>query len=151
SASFGGKNILSNGGQTVGMAAGYRREGTAVYVDMIDVGGPELNFGVIGPDGAIDMSQGVLGGIFGTSKEENGEDVIGKGVEEFGTAHAKYKELEDAATKAKADLAKAEAALAANPEDETAKTAVETAKKAVETANNAVEEGKKEYDKAKGE
>ncbi|WP_407965288.1 flagellin [Bartonella sp. C271] len=146
SASFGGKNILSNGGQTVGMAAGYRREGTAVYVDMIDIGGPELNFGVIGPDGTIDMTQGVLGGIFGTS----GEGVAAKGIEEFSAAHATYKALEDTATKAKADLAKAEAALAANPEDEAAKKAVEDAKKAVEDADKAVEEGKKAYDTAQG-
>ncbi|ATO57800.1 flagellin [Bartonella sp. 1-1C] len=149
SASFGGKNILSNGGQTVGMAAGYRREGTAVYVDMIDVGGPELNFGVIGPDGAIDMSQGVLAGIFGTSKGESGEDVVAKGIEEFSTAHTKYKELEDAVTKAKADLAKAEAVLAANPEDAAAKKAVEDAKTAVKTAEKAVDDGQKEYGEAK--
>ncbi|AQX23297.1 MULTISPECIES: flagellin [unclassified Bartonella] len=146
SASFGGKNILSNGGQTVGMAGGYRREGTAVYVDMIDVGGPELNFGVIGPDGAIDMTQGVLSGIFGTSKE----GAIEKGIETFGTAHTKFKELEDVAVKAKTALAKAEAVLAANPEDEAAKKAVQDAKKAVEDADKKVGEGKKEYDKATG-
>ncbi|OPB32120.1 flagellin [Bartonella sp. AR 15-3] len=151
SASFGGKNILSNGGQTVGMAAGYRREGTAVYVDMIDVGGPELNFGVIGPDGAIDMSQGVLGGIFGSSKGEDAEDVVAKGIEEFSTAHATYKELEDTLRKAEADYAKAVAKYGESPEDEAAKEIVDKAKEAVETAKKAVEDGQEAYDKAKGE
>ncbi|AQX28836.1 flagellin [Bartonella sp. JB63] len=150
SASFGGKNILSNGGQTVGMAAGYRREGTAVYVDMIDVGGPELNFGTIGPDGAIDMSQGVLSGIFGTSKEDGGEDVVGKGIEEFSTAHATYKELEDAVRKAEADLAKAVAKYGDDPKDEPGKGIVDKAKEAVTTAAKAVEDGQKVYGEAKG-
>ncbi|ABM44761.1 flagellin [Bartonella bacilliformis str. Heidi Mejia] len=120
SAAFGGKNILSNGGEKVGIAAGYRREGSAVYVDMIEVGGAELNFGVMGPDGTIDMTQGILKGVFGKSDKD-----IDAGIKTFTEAADKQKGLEDA-------LAKAEAAVAANPNDEAAKTALEEAKKAVE-------------------
>ncbi|CBI75956.1 Flagellin [Bartonella clarridgeiae 73] len=151
SASFGGKNILSNGGQTVGMAAGYRREGTAVYVDMIDVGGSELNFGTIGSDGTIDMSQGVLGGIFGTSKGDEGEDVVGKGIGAFSAAHATYKGLEDTLRNAEADLAKAIAKYGESPEDEPGKAIIEKAKQAVETAKTGLKDGQEAYNKAKGE
>lgn len=112
SAAFGGKNILSNGGEKVGIAAGYRREGSAVYVDMIEVGGAELNFGVMGPDGTIDMTQGILKGVFGKSDKD-----IDAGIKTFTEAADKQKGLEDA-------LAKAEAAVAANPNDEAAKTAL---------------------------
>ncbi|ALE03538.1 flagellin [Bartonella ancashensis] len=119
SAAFGGKNVLSNGGQKVGIAAGYRREGSAVYVDMIEVGGAELNFGVMKPDGTIDLTGGILQNVFGTS-EKGLED----GLKVFNEAAEKQKGLEDA-------LAKAEADYAANASEEN-KTALDEAKKAVE-------------------
>ena len=65
SASLAEKNILGNGGQSVRIAGSYRREGTAVYVDMIDVGGDELNFATKGTNGTFDLSKGQLEDIFG--------------------------------------------------------------------------------------
>ncbi|WP_208541756.1 MULTISPECIES: flagellin [Bartonella] len=140
SASFGGKNILSNGDQTVGIAASYRREGTAVYVDMVEVGGRELNFGVLGEDGTIDMTAGVLQNIFGKAsagddllrEEEGGFD---KALETFYEAEAAYKKLED-------DVAEAKAALAADPLNEEAKSALKEAKEALEG-------GQEDWDEAK--
>ena len=69
SAALAEKNILANGGQTVNVAGAYRREGTAVYVDMIQVGGPELNFATPKADapGTFDLTQGVLKDIFAPS------------------------------------------------------------------------------------
>ena len=66
SASLAEKNILGNNGQSVRIAGSYRREGTAVYVDMIDVGGKELNFATNKGDGTFDLSQGQLKDIFGS-------------------------------------------------------------------------------------
>ncbi|WP_297322959.1 flagellin [uncultured Bartonella sp.] len=60
------KNILANGGQTVNIAGAYRREGTAVYVDMIAVGGAELDFASKKTDGTLDLTKGKLGLVFGT-------------------------------------------------------------------------------------
>ena len=65
SASLAEKNILGNNGESVRIAGSYRREGSAVYVDMIDVGGNELNFATKGTDGTFDLSQGQLKDIFG--------------------------------------------------------------------------------------
>jgi len=67
SASLAEKNILANDGQNVRIAGAYRREGSSVYVDMIDVGGANLNFAKIGSDGAADLSEGMLKGVFGKS------------------------------------------------------------------------------------
>ena len=64
SASLAEKNILGNNGQSVRIAGSYRREGTAVYVDMIDVGGKELNFATNKGDGTFDLTGGVLKDIF---------------------------------------------------------------------------------------
>ena len=66
SASLAEKNILGNSGESVRIAGSYRREGTAVYVDMIDVGGKELNFATNNSDGTFDLSKGQLKDIFGT-------------------------------------------------------------------------------------
>ena len=68
SANMAEKNILANGGNTVNIAGAYRREGTSVYVDMISVGGAELNFAKPSGkgDGQYDLDQGILKSIFGT-------------------------------------------------------------------------------------
>ena len=66
SASLAEKNILGNGGESVRIAGSYRREGSAVYVDMIDVGGNELNFATKGANGTFDLSGGVLKDVFGS-------------------------------------------------------------------------------------
>lgn len=65
SASLAEKNILGNGGQSVRIAGSYRREGSAVYVDMIDVGGSDLNFATKGTNGDFDLTKGVLKDVFG--------------------------------------------------------------------------------------
>ena len=64
------KNILANGGQTVNVAGAYRREGTAVYVDMIQVGGAELNFASKKTDGTLDMTKGKLSLVFGSGGQD---------------------------------------------------------------------------------
>ena len=64
SASLAEKNILGNGGESVRIAGSYRREGSAVYVDMIDVGGDELNFAIKGANGTFDLTKGVLKDVF---------------------------------------------------------------------------------------
>ncbi|OPB29980.1 flagellin [Bartonella sp. WD12.1] len=140
SASFGGKNMLSSGGQTVGIAAGYRREGAAVYVDMVEVGGRELNFGVLGEDGTIDMTGGVFQRIFGPapaagddSREEKTK--FDEALETFYEAEKTYKELEDA-------VAEAKAALAADPLDEEKKTTLKEAVEALEGGEEAWGEAK---------
>ena len=74
SASLAEKNILGNDGQSVRIAGSYRREGTAVYVDMIDVGGKELNFATNKGDGTFDLSQGQLKDIFGTAVKPDQPD-----------------------------------------------------------------------------
>ena len=66
SASLAEKNILGNSGESVRIAGSYRREGSNVYVDMIDVGGKELNFATNKGDGTFDLSKGQLKDIFGT-------------------------------------------------------------------------------------
>ncbi|WP_297322961.1 flagellin [uncultured Bartonella sp.] len=64
SASLAEKNILGNGGESVRIAGSYRREGSAVYVDMIDVGGSDLNFATKSTGGDFDLTQGVLKDVF---------------------------------------------------------------------------------------
>ncbi|CAM1630166.1 Flagellin [Bartonella choladocola] len=78
SASLAEKNILGNNGESVRIAGSYRREGTAVYVDMIDVGGKELNFATKGANGTFDLSQGQLKDIFGKTTPAEGTDPNGK-------------------------------------------------------------------------
>ena len=74
SASLAEKNILGNDGQSVRIAGSYRREGSNVYVDMIDVGGKELNFATNKGDGTFDLSKGQLKDIFGTAVKPDQPD-----------------------------------------------------------------------------
>jgi len=70
SASLAERNILGNNGQNVAIAGAYRREGSAVYVDMIDVGGERLNFAKAGTKaGTFDLSEGVLKDVFGSDTD----------------------------------------------------------------------------------
>ncbi|MBI0021676.1 flagellin [Bartonella sp. W8097] len=68
SASLAEKNILGNGGESVRIAGSYRREGSNVYVDMIDVGGADLNFATKQADGTFDLTKGVLKDVFGKAE-----------------------------------------------------------------------------------
>ncbi|ENN91280.1 flagellin [Bartonella bovis] len=140
SASFGGKNMLSNGGQTVSVAAGYRREGTAVYVDMIEVGGPELNFGILGEDGTIDMSEGVLQNIFKTGTTAKFDEAV----KNFDKAEETYRKLE-------ADVAKAKAALAANPGGKAEQEALTKAQQALTAGEKPWSEAKAAFKKVTDE
>ena len=91
SASLAEKNILGNGGQSVRIAGSYRREGTAVYVDMIDVGGDELNFATKGTNGTFDLTGGVLKDIFAkdTGTGDNAISKLAKKLSEATTDDAK--------------------------------------------------------------
>ena len=77
SASLAEKNILGNGGESVRIAGSYRREGSAVYVDMIDVGGDELNFAIKGANGTFDLTKGVLKDVF-AKDTVTGDNAISK-------------------------------------------------------------------------
>ena len=77
SASLAEKNILGNGGESVRIAGSYRREGSNVYVDMIDVGGDELNFAIKGANGTFDLTKGVLKDIF-AKDTVTGDNAISK-------------------------------------------------------------------------
>ena len=90
SASLAEKNILGNNGESVRIAGSYRREGSAVYVDMIDVGGNELNFATKGTDGTFDLSQGQLKDIFGQAATKP----------DFADLESKLKAAQDAVTTA---------------------------------------------------
>lgn len=117
SASLAEKNILGNDGQSVRIAGSYRREGSNVYVDMIDVGGADLNFASKKADGSFDLTKGVLKDVFGSGTEG-------------GTA-PDFKQLSQT-------LTDKEKALAALPEGDAgiaqAKQDVEDAKKAISDA-----------------
>lgn len=117
SASLAEKNILGNDGQSVRIAGSYRREGSNVYVDMIDVGGADLNFASKKADGSFDLTKGVL------------KDVFGSGTE--GSTAPDFKQLSQT-------LTDKEKALAALPEGDAgiaqAKQDVEDAKKAISDA-----------------
>ena len=78
SANMAEKNILANGGQTVNIAGAYRREGSAVYVDMIGVGGADLNFAKPGTAaGQYDLDKGQLSLVFGNSINKDGSVITG--------------------------------------------------------------------------
>ena len=109
SASLAEKNILGNSGESVRIAGSYRREGSNVYVDMIDVGGADLNFATKQADGTFDLTKGVLKDVFG--KAETAPD---------------FAKLDD-------DLQKAQAALAAKGD-----TATDEDKKGVTDAQDAI-------------
>lgn len=66
SASLVEKNMLTNNGEYVNIVGGYHREGGSANVDLIAVGGPELNFAKKNADGSLDMTTGVLKNVFGT-------------------------------------------------------------------------------------
>ncbi|AQX20114.1 flagellin N-terminal helical domain-containing protein [Bartonella sp. WD16.2] len=134
SSSFAGKNMLSNGGQTASIAAGYRREGTAVYVDMIEVGGRELNFGVMNENGTIDMSKGILKNIFNADEKSN----IAKSIETFEKAEKAYKALVNDLEEKKTALADLVAIYGADPKEEPGKGAIQKAKEAVTNAEKAL-------------
>ncbi|MBH9981969.1 flagellin [Bartonella sp. B10834G6] len=72
SASLAEKNILGSGGATMQIAGAYRREGSNVYVDMINVGGATLNFAKPDADkpGEFDLTKGVLQSVFGTKIDQ---------------------------------------------------------------------------------
>lgn len=118
SASLAEKNILGNDGQSVRIAGSYRREGSNVYVDMIDVGGADLNFASKKADGSFDLTKGVLKDVFGSGTEGTDPAPDFKGLSK--------------------DLTDKEKALAALPEGDAgidqAKQAVEQAKKAISDA-----------------
>jgi len=67
SAGMAEKNMLLIDGDVVRIAGSYRREGNKLYIDMIEVGGPNLNFGKPNADGSFDLTGGVLKGVFGKS------------------------------------------------------------------------------------
>jgi len=117
SASLAERNILGNDGQLVAIAGAYRREGSAVYVDMIDVGGERLNFAKAGTKaGTFDLSEGVLKDVFGSNTD-------------FATKLADYK------TKAEAFANATDAAA-----KESAKTDLEAAGKALAEADLTVKD-----------
>ncbi|WP_422537789.1 flagellin, partial [Bartonella apis] len=89
SASLAEKNILGSGGATMQIAGAYRREGSNVYVDMINVGGATLNFAKPEADkpGQFDLTQGVLQTVFGTKTDLDLTDETLKGAIE-GLANA---------------------------------------------------------------
>lgn len=124
SASLGEKNILSNGGQKLKIAASYRREGAQVYVDLIEVGGSDLNFGTM-KNGHIDMKEGILKGIFGESTGKAAELI-----KDFKSAKGAYDDLVKKYEAAKKQYDH-------NPSDDTAKTSMEQAKKDMEDSASA--------------
>ncbi|WP_295947776.1 flagellin [uncultured Bartonella sp.] len=105
SASLAEKNILGNNGQSVRIAGSYRREGSNVYVDMIDVGGKELNFATNKGDGTFDLSKGQLKDIFGKTPPADGNDASGKpkGPIDLDTLKTKIGDYKAEVEKAKTD------------------------------------------------
>ena len=163
SASLAEKNILGNSGESVRIAGSYRREGSNVYVDMIDVGGADLNFATKKADGTFDLSKGVLQSVFGTgfaasaptnpgAQEENpapstpaADDPAGlKALDKtLVGAQAKY-------AQAQSDLTAAKAAAAANPSDTSLQDAVTTAQGKVTSAKGEVDTALKPIVEAAG-
>ena len=149
SASLAEKNILGNSGESVRIAGSYRREGSAVYVDMIDVGGADLNFATKKADGTFDLSKGVLQAVFGTGAaasapaptppspapetetETNPSDPLG-----LKSLNDDLVSKQSALTSKQADLDKAKAAAAANPSDSGLQGAVTAAQTAVNSAQS---------------
>ncbi|WLT08955.1 flagellin [Bartonella apihabitans] len=115
SASLAEKNILGNNGESVRIAGSYRREGSAVYVDMIDVGGDELNFATKGTNGTFDLTKGQLKDIFGsgTAKGETPPDFkqLSKDLADKQTTLAGMKETDANYSQAKSAVQEAEKAI----------------------------------------
>ena len=163
SASLAEKNILGNSGESVRIAGSYRREGSNVYVDMIDVGGADLNFATKQADGTFDLSKGVLQSVFGTGfaasaptnpggQEENPAPATPAADDPAGLkaldktlvgAQAKY-------TQAQADLTAAKAAAAANPSDTNLQDAVTAAQGKVTSTKGGVDDALKPIVEAAG-
>ena len=163
SASLAEKNILGNSGESVRIAGSYRREGSNVYVDMIDVGGADLNFATKKADGTFDLSKGVLQSVFGTGfaasaptnpggQEENpapatpaADDPAGlKALDKtLVSAQAKY-------AQAQSDLTAAKAAAAANPSDTNLQDAVTAAQGKVTSTKGGVDDALKPIVEAAG-
>ena len=163
SASLAEKNILGNSGESVRIAGSYRREGSNVYVDMIDVGGADLNFATKQADGTFDLSKGVLQSVFGTGfaasaptnpggQEENpapatpaADDPAGlKALDKtLVSAQAKY-------AQAQSDLTAAKAAAAANPSDTNLQDAVTAAQGKVTSTKGGVDDALKPIVEAAG-
>ncbi|MBI0176703.1 flagellin N-terminal helical domain-containing protein [Bartonella apis] len=112
SASLAEKNILGSGGATMQIAGAYRREGSNVYVDMINVGGATLNFAkpADGKPGQFDLTQGVLQTVFGTKTDLDLTDETLKGAIE-GLANAQKAYDAAKASGVAADIANAKTAL----------------------------------------
>ncbi|AQX20285.1 hypothetical protein [Bartonella sp. WD16.2] len=91
------RNIVANGGVKVKIPSSYRHEGLTIYVDSIEIGGPELNFGVYNLDGTIDMSKGILKNIFNTNTATNFDTA--KMI--FDTVQKAFQKLKDALIQAK--------------------------------------------------
>jgi len=128
SANLAEKNIIGNGGEDVSIAGAYRREGTAVYVDMIDVGGADLNFAKPSTTvaGGLDLSEGVLKDVFATNTNfaTNLTDVKSK-ADDVKTKTAAVAAAQDAYDKADAS------------EKAAKKTVLDDAKTALDGANTA--------------
>ncbi|WP_102830522.1 flagellin [Bartonella bovis] len=86
------RSIIANGGMKAKVPSFYRREGLTVYVDSIETGGPELNFGIFNIDGTIDMSKGILKNIFNTDTTTN----FDAAKVAFDTAQKTFQKLKDA-------------------------------------------------------
>ncbi|WP_423775009.1 flagellin [Bartonella apis] len=116
SASLAEKNILGNDGQSVRIAGSYRREGSAVYVDMIDVGGADLNFATKGTDGTFDLTKGVLKDVFGKAATAPDFASLDSALQEAQTALAAKGDTatqddKDKVTKAQKDITEAAATM----------------------------------------
>ncbi len=94
-------NIVANGGMKAKIPSSYRHEGLTVYVDSIEIGGPELNFGVLNIDGTIDMSKGILKNIFNTGTTTNFDTAKVA----FDTAQKDFQKLKDTLIQAKTHYA----------------------------------------------
>ncbi|RCL02531.1 MAG: flagellin [Candidatus Tokpelaia sp. JSC188] len=105
SAAMAEKNMLLDDGNIVRISGSYRREGDKLYIDMIEIGGPNLNFGKPVPGGSFDLTGGVFKNVFGkgsNSKEMGEINTAGEAVEKA------QKDLAAASDDAAKDAAKAE-------------------------------------------
>ena len=122
SASLAEKNILGSGGATMQIAGAYRREGSNVYVDMINVGGATLNFAkpADGKPGQFDLTQGVLQTVFGTKTglDLTDDDLTGA----IKDLNGGLKALADAKASGNADAIESATTALGKPDDDATKT-----------------------------
>ncbi|WP_022709003.1 hypothetical protein [Bartonella bovis] len=90
------RSIIANGGMKTKVPS-YSGEGLTVYVGNIEIGGPELNFGVFNVDGATDMSESILKNIFNTDTTTN----FDAAKVAFDIAQKAFQKLKDAFIQAK--------------------------------------------------